>query len=168
LLSRLVALNYCQKVISPKIVLNNEKCSKLNEIINQSEFSELLSDFLQPIQDPMIYSESHNWKMLLPSLLPIPILYQQYPEESLEGRFVISGIGGFFASVCCGLLNFISHNWINDAVLFSGSFMCVSLMAWYIIIPTLMQMRQLRSKKISWDNVSDLLKKHNDGHIVIE
>jgi hypothetical protein len=167
LLSRLVKLNFCSTIIDPEIVFKNEKHNKLNRIINQSEFAELLSDYLQPIQDPMAYSNSDNGKaLLISSLLPFLVLYQQYFEDYMWINTVT--IGGLLGSCFCYVLNCLSDVFISDRLLFVGFATSMSLMVIYIIISTIMHMRQLRSKSIPWDEISQLLKKHDDGHIVID
>jgi len=167
-LSRLVELYFCHKYIDQKILLKNEASKELNQFINQSAYAELLSDSLRPIKEPMNYSDSDEFKILLPSFLPIPILWQQCSEE--HHRFFCFVIEGVFSFLACFVLNMFSFKSINNRVLFIGSAICLFSMAMYIIVLTMVsmwEMRQLKSKTIRWNEISELLKKHDDGQIVI-
>jgi len=165
LLLRLVELNFFHKDIDSTIVLNNERRRVLNDVINKSEFAELLSDYLKPIKNPMSLSISSYLKLSGITLLSYLILGWQpcfFGNIHLLGGFSLFYIGLMLLRL------YLSLHSINDRVLLVGSAICLSFMAVYIIIWTVVQMQQLKSETISWDKIPELLKKHDDGHMVIQ
>jgi hypothetical protein len=170
LLLRLVDLNFCHKVIDSTIVLKNEKRQLLNDMINKSDFAELLSDYLLPIKNPMRYSISSGLKLGCTALLPLLIhsYHLCFFRDISSLDSTLFGCGSLLFHVVWVSLNFV---FTNNRVLFVGSAVYASLIVGYVIISTLIQMwqmRQLKSKTIRWNEISELLKKHNDGQIVIQ
>ena len=164
LLSRFMRINYCESFADS--VLENEKRSTLNELINASEHAELLSCYIQPLSDPHRYSFMDICKMGLPLLGPCLVGCQQMLSNSslsprVWGSVVVGGLLGSF-------LCMIFDKNFSDRSISIGSAACVSLLAGYVAISSVVQMRKVRSAKIPWDKLDELLKKHTDGHIVIE
>lgn len=164
LLSRFMRINYCESFADS--VLENEKRSTLNELINASEHAEVLSCYIQPLSDPHRYSFMDICKMGLPCMGPVLVGCQQMLSNSslsprVWGSVVVGGILGSF------LCMIFAHNY-SDRSMLIGSATCASLLAGYVVISSVMQMRKVRSEKIPWDKLDELLKKHTDGHIVIE
>jgi hypothetical protein len=154
LLSRFIKLNYCQKIVNPNIMESNKQRKELIEFLKESNVMERFKSSVKASRDPMQYSLIDNLKMgYLPSLFPFSILYQQNDVDSRVLSFIIASIG----ALVFGGVHALSDAFIGDMLV--GSAACTSLMAGYIIISSLTQMRQVKSAVIPWGKVSALLQR---------